>query len=359
MGRSSGGNRGAAYDAYVGCGCTAEAYRRASRKVCARNGHSRAANGGAGGRRGRSNRRRCCAAAALDFERGHLHDPISAGGERGRGRVRTGGGADLIFGEIRVMSSDDAGGESRTRSRSSRGDGVGAKDKVVGSGGSGRATVRGSAAADSSSCNIKRVGGIGARVLQNANVRIDCGLGEVDRDGVAAALDVLGVIDGLPRAGSGGGTYREGIRVPQCVGDRTDRGGRVVPADHDNVQVAGDLRLRVGNWNGRGIGLRRGGRHLHKGNAAHRRRVQPVHHQRVREGGHVYLSIGNGQRRELGVISEAIAGRVLVAVPQFVAEVGGIEGAHDACHRLFAGISQGSGGPHDSRTALVAIRGKR
>ena len=58
---------------------------------------------------------------------------------------------------------------------------------------------------------------------------------------LVAAHDVLGVVDRLADAGAAGDRRRQLSSVAGRVGDRGDVRGRVVPADHDDVEVAGRL----------------------------------------------------------------------------------------------------------------------
>ena len=77
-------------------------------------------------------------------------------------------------------------------------------------------------------------------------------------------LYVLGVVDRLTDAATPRGWDSQLIHVASRVRHRGDVGGRVVPANGEDVGVSNDLRIRVGNRNRRLIGLRCRRIHLHK-----------------------------------------------------------------------------------------------
>src|SRR6185437_4683598 len=172
----------------------ADAHRRAPAR--------RSGVGGDGANAGRRVGVRC-----LLPEGGHLHHPV-AGGAQGSGSVVAAGGGD------RRAGAEIAGI-----------DGVGAHDQVVGVAGGGRTAVGGVATARRRRGPIQRSGGIHVVVFQDADVGITRRRVEGDGYGVAAAGNVLGVIDSLGHGGAAGGSHGQGIAVAGAVGDRGDGRG--------------------------------------------------------------------------------------------------------------------------------------
>ena len=149
---------------------------------------------------------------------------------------------------------------------------AGPEDQRVGCGGGDRAAVGRGAGARGRGADIERIDRIQAAVLQGADVDVGRGRVEGCGHGVGSGgggLDVRGVVDRLADPAAPRGGHRQLIGVAGRVGDRGDIGGRVVPADGQDVGVPGGLRTGVGDRHRRLIGLRRRRIHLHKSRRSH------------------------------------------------------------------------------------------
>ena len=217
-------------------------------------------------RAGRARHRGRAAAAAGCLEARHLHDP-GAAADGGGGAVAARRGNDPVLGEVRIRHGNHARGEGGTGCVGGPGGDSGTDDEFA-RGGRGRRPAAGAGCRPGGrGHHIERARRIQALVFQDADVRVDRGAVEGDRHGIERRRgDVLRVVDRLAeRAADHRGTYREGVGVAARIGHAPEGGGRIVPANDDDVQVPAELHGVVAHRHARLRRLWRGVVALHEG----------------------------------------------------------------------------------------------